>query len=145
MAARANVDTFVYPNAAPQAARFNQSKVLWNGLEDYVLEYARAQPRRLSVLTGPVLAQDNPVYRGVQLPRRFWKIAAWAAAAGRAEDPTASEAEGPVVLAATGYLLDQSPQLRDLDRQLVGARCRAGCRRSGRSGPSRSRSPSWSA
>lgn len=51
VAARANVDTFVYPNAAPQAAAFNQSRLLWNGLEDYVLEHARTHRRRLSVLT----------------------------------------------------------------------------------------------
>lgn len=99
-AARANVDTFAYPNAAPQAASFNQSAELWAGLEDYVLEHARTQGQRLSVLTGPVLAVDDPVYRGVQLPQLFWKIAAWNDS-GR--------------LATTGYVLDQTPQLDEVD------------------------------
>ena len=127
VAARANIDTFVYPNAAPQAADFNQSKLLWNGLEDYVLEHARAHWQRLSVLTGPVLAGDDPVYRGVQLPRRFWEIEAWTADRARATEPGSVDVdvdEDVLLLVATGYLLDQSPQLRDLDDQRT-ARARA--------------------
>jgi endonuclease G len=100
-AAQANLDSFSYVNAAPQAALFNQGELLWAGLEDYILDHARAQGQRLSVFTAPVLAADDPLYRGIQVPRRFWKIAAWA---------TESPAEGRV-LAATGYLLDQSEVL----------------------------------
>ena len=98
-AGRANADTFVYTNAAPQAAGFNQSKELWAGLEDYLLAHAAAYGQRMSVFTGPVFAVDDPVYRGVMIPRRYWKIAAWASAAG---------------LRASGYLLDQTPQLDDV-------------------------------
>jgi endonuclease G len=93
VARRANVETFAYPNAAPQASAFNQGELLWVGLEDHVLEYARTQRSRLSVFTGPVLADDDPVYRGVQIPRLFWKVAAWA---------------GPQ-LRATAFVLDQTP------------------------------------
>ena len=96
----ANADTFVYTNAAPQAAGFNQSKELWSGLEDYVLEHADVYDQRLSVFTGPVFADDDPVYRGVAIPRRFWKVAAWASG-GR--------------LRASGYVLDQTPALDDID------------------------------
>jgi endonuclease G len=99
-AASANVDTFVYTNAAPQAAKFNQSKELWSGLEDYVLENAETFDRRLSVFTGPVFAADDPLYRGVRIPRLFWKVAAWSGDGG---------------LAASGYVLDQRPQLDDID------------------------------
>jgi endonuclease G len=95
VAERANFDTFSYTNAAPQAGGFNQSKQLWLGLEDYVLENASSSGRRLSVFTGPVLGDTDPVYRGTGIPLRFWKIAAWWSA----------EAAG---LRATGYLLDQS-------------------------------------
>lgn len=100
VAARANRETFAYPNAAPQAAGFNQGDQLWVGLEDHVLDHAQAQRLRLSVLTGPVLAGDDPVYRGVAIPRRYWKVVAWALEAGRR-------------LAATAFVLDQSPQLED--------------------------------
>ena len=99
-AERANADTFVYTNAAPQAAGFNQSKQLWVGLEDHVLEHARANRQRLSVFTGPVFADDDPLYRGVRIPRLFWKAAAWATSAG---------------LAATAYVLDQTPALDNVD------------------------------
>jgi endonuclease G len=102
VAERANADTFVYTNAAPQAAGFNQSKELWVGLEDHVLEYARAWRERISVFTGPVFAVSDPLYRGVRIPRLYWKVAAWATGGGTG-------------LAAAGYLLDQTPQLDDVD------------------------------
>jgi endonuclease G len=69
---------------------------LWLGLEDHVLNHAAGHDARISVFTGPVLADDDVPYRGVQIPRKFWKIAAWTM-------------EGR--LAAAGFLLDQSPQL----------------------------------
>lgn len=109
-AVQANLDTFNFVNAAPQAGVFNQGKALWAGLENYVLEHAQLNQQRLSVFTAPVLDPDDPPYRGVQIPRLFWKIAAWA------ELPDASEgAVGAVELAATGYVLDQTPQLDDID------------------------------
>ncbi|HEY5821240.1 MAG TPA: DNA/RNA non-specific endonuclease, partial [Propionibacteriaceae bacterium] len=101
VAAAANFDSFSYVNAAPQAAQFNQGEFLWSGLEDYVLGHARMFGQRLSVFTAPILVPDDPAYRGVRIPRRFFKIAAWAT----------PEQE----LACTGYLLDQTPQLEALD------------------------------
>jgi endonuclease G, mitochondrial len=89
--------TFAYPNAAPQAAGFNQSKELWLGLEDHVLLYADTNDNRVSVFTAPVLAQDDPRYRGIRVPRRFWKVAAWA--------------DGEGMLAAAGFVLDQTELL----------------------------------
>jgi endonuclease G len=102
-AEQANVDTFAYTNAAPQAGAFNQSKELWLGLEDHVLTYARANGHRISVFTAPVLGSD-PVYRGVGIPQAFWKVAAWT-----------TTQNGSSVLQAAGFLLDQSPQLADID------------------------------
>lgn len=89
----ATAATFFYTNAAPQAADFNQSKELWLGLEDHVLAYAESTDQRLAVFTAPVLSSDDPPYRGIRVPRRFWKIAAWRSAAG---------------LRAVGFVLDQS-------------------------------------
>jgi len=100
IAARANTDTFRFTNAAPQASGFNQSRELWLGLEDHVLEHARAHELKLSVFTGPVLAADDPPYRGIRIPLRFWKIAAW----------NTGDA-----LATTGFVVDQSP-LVDTDQ-----------------------------
>ena len=103
-AKQANTDTFSYTNAAPQAAAFNQGKELWVGLEDHVLEYAGANQLRVSVFTGPVLRADDALYRGVRIPRMFWKIAAW----------TVSIDDNPLLRSA-GFVLDQSPLLADID------------------------------
>lgn len=94
VAARANSDTFRYPNAAPQQAEFNQSLELWNGLEDHVLAYATVYAQRLSVFTAPVLAADDPEYRGIRVPLRFFKVVAWRSGGE---------------LATAGFVLDQSP------------------------------------
>ncbi|MEL0627591.1 DNA/RNA non-specific endonuclease [Salinibacterium amurskyense] len=115
-AARANYDTFAFTNAAPQAAGFNQSKELWLGLEDHVLEYARANRNRISVFTAPVLGDDDPLYRGVGIPQLFWKIAAWATASDTGQAGDADEADDArIELRAAGFLLDQRPQLSDID------------------------------
>ncbi|KQQ67143.1 DNA/RNA non-specific endonuclease [Microbacterium sp. Leaf320] len=92
--------TFFYPNAAPQAAGFNQSKELWLGLEDHVIEYAETTDQRLSVFTAPVLADDDPAYRGIRIPLRFWKVATW---------------HGPDGLASAGFILDQSELVEAAD------------------------------
>jgi len=92
VAKTANDDTFHYPNAAPQAAVLNQSKELWAGLEDYLLEHAATYDQRLAVFTGLALQTADPMYRGMQIPLRFYKIAAWLQ-----EDH----------LQCTGYVLDQ--------------------------------------
>jgi endonuclease G len=61
-----------------------------------VLEHARAHRLRLSVFTGPVLAAGDPPYRGIRVPLRFWKIAAW----NTGVDDT---------LASVGFVVDQAP------------------------------------
>ncbi|MFC5931685.1 DNA/RNA non-specific endonuclease [Cryobacterium melibiosiphilum] len=114
IAQQANYDTFAYTNAAPQAAAFNQSKQLWLGLEDHVLTYARSNGNRISVFTAPVLSAQDPIYRGVKIPHSFWKIAAWTTTT---DDSTA--------LYAAGFVLDQSPQLEDLDLDLDMVRAQA--------------------
>ncbi|MET9375567.1 DNA/RNA non-specific endonuclease [Streptomyces sp. NPDC002992] len=107
VASRANTDTFHYTNAAPQSDVFNQGKQIWQGLENYLLDHAAEFDRKLTVLTGPVLHDSDPPYRGVQVPLRFWKVAAFM------QDGA---------LAATAYVLDQSPDLsRDAERALAGA------------------------
>ena len=95
----ANDATFHYTNAAPQASGFNQSKELWAGLEDYVLGHAATYEQRLAVFTGPILLPDDPTYRGVQIPLRFYKIAAWL---------------GDQHVSASGYVLDQTRLVRHI-------------------------------
>ncbi|MFB6527878.1 MULTISPECIES: DNA/RNA non-specific endonuclease [unclassified Streptomyces] len=107
LAVRAHADTYHFTNAAPRADGFNQGRQLWQGLENHLLDHAAVQDRRLAVLTGPVLHDSDPPYRGIQVPMRFWKVAAFLQ-------------DG--VLAAAAYVLDQSPDLsRDAERALAGA------------------------
>ncbi|GHG18306.1 DNA/RNA non-specific endonuclease [Streptomyces zaomyceticus] len=107
LAVRADADTFHFTNAAPQADVFNQGRQLWQGLENYLLDHAADHDRKLTVLSGPVLHDSDPPYRGIQVPMRFWKVAAFLQ-------------DG--VLAAAAYVLDQSPDLsRDAERALAGA------------------------
>jgi DNA/RNA endonuclease G (NUC1) len=106
-AAQANEDTFHYTNAAPQAAKFNQGLDLWLGLESYLLDHATDYDRRLVVFTGPIFGNSDPVYRGVDIPLLFFKVAVFL-----------HDGE----LSSTGYVVDQTPQLGELpDVPLPGA------------------------
>jgi endonuclease G len=102
-AQRANDDTFYWTNAAPQAGAFNKGKALWLGLEDFVQRHAARFDRKLLVLAGPVLDPRDPPYRGIRVPLRFWKVVVFV------QDGA---------LAATGYLLDQTPLVDDLGAAL---------------------------
>ncbi len=69
-----NDDTFHFTNCSPQHANLNQQ--IWNDLEDYLLDNADQDNLKLTVFTGPIFESDDPIYREVPLPRRFWKVAA---------------------------------------------------------------------
>jgi len=101
----ANEDTFHYTNACPQHKNLNQKT--WNDLEEYILGNAGAHDLRVSVFTGPVLRENDPVYRGVRLPREFWKVAV-----------ILNDANGR--LSATGYLLSQDDMIEDLETFVYG-------------------------
>lgn len=76
-ARQANTESFTFTNITPQHQDFNQSGRggVWGLLENAVLALDGLQERRLSLLAGPVLAKDDPSYRGiVQLPREHWKV-----------------------------------------------------------------------
>ncbi|MUN42720.1 DNA/RNA non-specific endonuclease [Actinomadura litoris] len=93
-------DTFHFTNSTPQHHAFNAGGTLWLGLEDYVLDNADNLDLAVSVFAGPVLAADDDAYRGVRLPRQFWKIVAMVGESG--------------ALSVTGYLLSQAALIADL-------------------------------
>ena len=97
----ANDDTFHFTNCSPQHKDFNQNKTTWAGLEDYVLENADNRDLKVNVFSGPVFAPDDDVYRGVQLPRQFWKVVVMARRDGS--------------LSATAYLLSQATLIEGLE------------------------------
>jgi endonuclease G len=89
----ANDDTFHYTNCSPQHKNFNRNASLWAGLENFILDNARAQRLRVTVFNGPVLAGNDPVFQGVQIPLAFWKIMIFKKQDG--------------ALSATAYLISQ--------------------------------------
>jgi len=73
-ALRAADDTFHFTNCSLQISAFNQRAALWAGIENYVLDNAKAERKKVSVFSGPVFRTDDPEYRGVQVPMDFWKV-----------------------------------------------------------------------
>lgn len=99
LARAANDDTFHFTNATPQHHDFNAGQTLWAGLEDYILHNADNRDLAVSVFTGPVLHDDDPPYRGVALPRQFFKLVAMVTTTNQ--------------LTVTAYLLSQEALLEE--------------------------------
>ncbi len=101
-AEQAERDTFFWTNCAPQHGHLNQR--VWLGLEDHILNAAHTHGFRATVFTGPLFANDDPVYRGTQLPQAFWKVVVMAV----------EENDGPR-LRATAYVLSQAHWVSDVE------------------------------
>lgn len=79
----AAADTFHFTNACLQLDGFNQRTERWQGIEQFLLERKAAQEsRRISVMTGPLFRDTDPLYRNefmdapVRIPLGFWKVCA---------------------------------------------------------------------
>lgn len=94
-AEQANTDSFYYTNISPQIEDFNQSarQGIWGLIENAVLTDAEAEDLKVSVVGGPVFGDDDRTYRGVALPREFFKVVAFV---------------GDGKLVARGFLLTQN-------------------------------------
>jgi endonuclease G, mitochondrial len=104
-ALRAEADTFHFTNCAPQHYRFNRLREFWQGIEVYILENTEVHDLRVSLFTGPVLADDDPHMEGTQVPRDYWKVVAM-----RKQDGT---------LAAAAYVLSQGDMLKAPPEEFV--------------------------
>ena len=101
IAKAANDDTFHFTNCSPQHGDFNRNATLWAGLEDYILDHADNEQFKVSVFSGPLLEDGDPEYRGVRLPRQFWKVVVMA--------------KSPGLLSATAYMLSQESLIEGLE------------------------------
>lgn len=74
-----NVDSFYFTNITPQHRAFNQSSKqgLWGLLENAVYDDVKVENLRISVIGGPVLRNDDIEYRGIQIPKDYWKLLAY--------------------------------------------------------------------
>jgi len=98
-AKKANEDTFHFTNCAPQESKLNQKS--WLDLENYILNNAENLNLKVTVFTGLVFRMDDIIYRGVQIPAEFWKIAVIVKKDGN--------------LSATAYLQTQKNLIEDLE------------------------------
>ncbi|PGM94041.1 DNA/RNA non-specific endonuclease [Bacillus cereus] len=99
LAKKAERDTFHFTNCSPQHKNLNQKT--WLDLEDYILEKASKFKFKATVFTGPVFRSDDIVYRGVQIPAEFWKVAVMVKEDGK--------------LSATAYLQSQKHLIDNLE------------------------------
>lgn len=95
----ANDDTFHFTNCAPQMDIVNQKT--WLGLENYILQNARAWKERCSVFTGPVFSRSDLVFRDVAIPKAFWKVVVFLSDQG--------------LPSATAYVVEQEKELGELE------------------------------
>jgi endonuclease G len=77
----AAADTFHFTNCCLQLSGFNQGKDRWQGIESFLLErFAREQERLMTVITGPLFRDSDPVYQNeymsysIPIPLEFWKV-----------------------------------------------------------------------
>ncbi|MGF9940271.1 DNA/RNA non-specific endonuclease [Bacillus anthracis] len=99
VAEQANKDTFHYTNCSPQHEDLNQKT--WLDLENYILNNAQTHKLKATVFTGPVFRVDDMIYRGVQIPVEFWKVAVIVKEDGN--------------LSATAYLQSQKNLITNLE------------------------------
>lgn len=97
-----NNDTFHFTNCSPQHWFFNQKETMWLGLEKYILDNAELHEKRVCIFNGPIFRNDDPVHRGVKIPRAYWKVAVI-----KKKDKS---------LSATGYIINQDALIADIQR-----------------------------
>ncbi|HLP93211.1 MAG TPA: DNA/RNA non-specific endonuclease [Saprospiraceae bacterium] len=103
--------TCMHTNACPQVGRLNRSssKGLWGRLEKVILEKGvsveSGKQSRISVYNGPIFAESDPVFRGVQIPMEFWKMVVWR--------------DDKNKLKATAFKLTQVPLVTDINFEAI--------------------------
>jgi endonuclease G len=106
-----NSDSFHWTNCSPQHEQFNrymfQYKGIWGELEKHIAGQARFVGKKLIVLAGPVLADDDEERDFgsgwlVKVPIAFWKVAV-----------VVEEIAGKTKLRAYGFVLDQKSAVKE--------------------------------
>jgi endonuclease G len=101
---KGQADTFHFLNCAPQHKLFNPNKSKWAGVEDWITNNSDDDNIRITVFSGPIFENDDPVYfENFRVPKAFWKVLAWS-----------QDGE----LLATGIISDQSDLLEDSSESL---------------------------
>ena len=74
-AKKANSDSFVFTNIAPQMDSFNQSGKggVWGELENSLYDQTEMDRSRVSIIGGCIFNEDDREYRGYKIPSEFYK------------------------------------------------------------------------
>jgi endonuclease G len=107
----ANDDTFHFTNCSPQHEIYNQSAkasskhlLLWGNLENHVAKQAKASSDgKLCVFNGPILRLNDPLHRGLRVPKEFWKIIVYKRDSGKP--------------GAVAFLLSQTQLIKNLPEE----------------------------
>lgn len=63
---------FLHPNLTPQSPHLNRRD--WRKLESYISKKIEVNEMRASIFSGPIFTDEDPVHKGIKIPRAFWKI-----------------------------------------------------------------------
>jgi len=74
-AKKANSDSFVFTNIAPQMDSFNQSGKggIWGELENSLYDQTEMDKSRVSIIGGCIFNENDREYRGYKIPTEFYK------------------------------------------------------------------------
>ena len=100
-AKRSNDDTFHFTNCCPSTRTSTRTRRPGPGSRTTSSRTPTTETSRSRVFTGPVFADDDEHFAGVQLPRQFWKVVVMVKESGE--------------LSATGYLLSQEELIAGLE------------------------------
>lgn len=76
---------------------------LWVKLEDHIAAQGKRNKRKLCIFNGPVFRPSDNTYRGVKIPKEFWKVVVFANDAG---EPAAA------------FVLSQAALIQGLEEEL---------------------------
>lgn len=111
-ATQGNNDSFHLTNCTPQHQAFNQAsrKGIWGRLEDHISRQGKGG-LKASIFAGPVFAATDQDYKGVKIPRQFWKVVVCGD-----DDPKAR-----TKLHAFGFLLSQAGLVDNMEAAVFSA------------------------
>ncbi|WP_080055305.1 DNA/RNA non-specific endonuclease [Spirosoma aerolatum] len=70
-------DTFHFTNCSPQHEKFNPINTRWAGVEDWITRVSDNENIRVTVFSGPVFGDNDPLFSNLPVPKQFWKVIVW--------------------------------------------------------------------
>ncbi len=100
----AHNDTYHWTNCSTQHTRFNKQGFVWAKIENYMFDNALAEGKKISVFSGAVFRDSDPLYMAptgaqMHLPIEFWKVLVYI---------------NNGALKARAFLLSQEREVKDL-------------------------------